>query len=145
MKILVAIDRPATAEEIIAFAKDKHWFENAEVKAVYVMAPIVLTDAMAPIPTQAVQVIYDNAAAIMHEAAGKFEAVTGHKPDISIPFGDPAHVIVEEAKEWRADLVVLASHNLPAWERFLSGSVSKFVAEHVDSPVLVLKAIKTNH
>ena len=44
--------------------------------------------------------------------------------DARILPGPPQSVILDEAEEWRADLIVVGSHGYHAWKRFLLGSVS---------------------
>jgi nucleotide-binding universal stress UspA family protein len=54
--------------------------------------------------------------------------------------GSPKHVIVEEAEEWRADLVVVGSHGRRGLDRFLLGSVSQAVALHAPCSVQIVRA-----
>lgn len=53
--------------------------------------------------------------------------------------GDPARVILEEAKEWGADLIVVGSRGLGAAGRLLLGSVSTSVVQHAPCDVLVVR------
>jgi len=53
--------------------------------------------------------------------------------------GDPAKAILEEAKEWDADLIVVGSRGLSASERAVIGSVSSHVVHHAPCDVLVVK------
>ena len=57
-----------------------------------------------------------------------------------VELGRPGQVIVEEAKRWGADLIVVGSHGHGFWERLALGSVSDAVAHHADRSVLVVKA-----
>ena len=57
----------------------------------------------------------------------------------SIPFGEPRGVILDTAKEWEADLIVLGSHGRRGLDRFLLGSVSEAVATHAGCSVLVIR------
>src|SRR5215510_9310288 len=47
--------------------------------------------------------------------------------------------IVEEAREWKADLIVLGSHGRTGAERLLLGSDAEQVARHTDVPVLLVR------
>jgi nucleotide-binding universal stress UspA family protein len=53
--------------------------------------------------------------------------------------GSPRTVILEEAEDWDADLIVVGSHGYRAWERFLLGSVSQSVVSHAKCSVEVVR------
>jgi nucleotide-binding universal stress UspA family protein len=56
------------------------------------------------------------------------------------PFGEPRSVILDNAKEWGADLIVVGSHGRRGLNRFLLGSVSEAVAIHAPCSVRVVRA-----
>jgi nucleotide-binding universal stress UspA family protein len=60
-------------------------------------------------------------------------------PGESIPLGEPRGVILDTAKEWGADLIVLGSHGRRGLDRFLLGSVSEAVAIHAACSVQVIR------
>jgi|SRR5450432_1530850 nucleotide-binding universal stress UspA family protein len=60
--------------------------------------------------------------------------------DHSTPIGEPRAVILDTAKAWRADLIVLGSHWRRGLDRLLLGSVSESVAIHADCSVEVVRA-----
>lgn len=53
--------------------------------------------------------------------------------------GRPGEVIVQYAKEEKADLIVTGSRNMGTVQRTLMGSVSDYVTHHANIPVLVYK------
>ena len=53
--------------------------------------------------------------------------------------GFPKETIVEEAKEWEADLIVVGSHGYGFWERMLLGSVSDAIIHHAPCSVLIVR------
>ena len=55
------------------------------------------------------------------------------------PFGEPRSVILDTAKEWGADLIVVGSHGRRGLDRFLLGSVSEAVAIHAPCSVRVVR------
>ena len=52
--------------------------------------------------------------------------------------GSPEQQIVEEARDWKADLIVVGSHGRGFWGRML-GSVSDGVMHHAPCSVLVVR------
>ena len=73
----------------------------------------------------------DTAQAIIAEA--------GIKSDVAVLEGSPKKRIVEEAKEWDANLVVVGSHGRRGLTRYLLGSVSEAVAMHAPCSVEVIR------
>lgn len=57
----------------------------------------------------------------------------------SNPPGDPRFVILDTAKTWQADLIVLGSHGRHGMDRFLMGSVAESVAVHAHCSVVVVR------
>lgn len=57
-----------------------------------------------------------------------------------LEIGKPAVKIVEGAKSWPADLIVIGSHGRGGLERLLLGSVAESVVRHAFCPVLVVRA-----
>lgn len=55
------------------------------------------------------------------------------------PVGDPRAVILDVAKAWGAQLIVLGSHGRRGIDRFLMGSVSEAVAIHANCSVRVIR------
>jgi nucleotide-binding universal stress UspA family protein len=54
--------------------------------------------------------------------------------------GDPAEVIIDVAKEKKADLIVVGSRGLTGIQRFLLGSVSHKVSQHAHTSVMIVRA-----
>jgi universal stress protein A len=57
-----------------------------------------------------------------------------------VEIGIPASTIVEKAKEWSADVIVMASHGRAGVARALFGSVAEEVMRNAPCPVLVVRA-----
>ena len=54
--------------------------------------------------------------------------------------GIPGPTIIQKAKEWAADLIVIASHGRSGVPRALLGSVAEEVIRNAPCPVLVVRA-----
>lgn len=53
--------------------------------------------------------------------------------------GPPARSIIEDATEWKADLILMGSHGRGFWKRVYLGSVSSSVVHHAPCSVLVVR------
>ena len=58
--------------------------------------------------------------------------------------GDPAHVLLEAAKDFDADLIVVGSKGLTSHAHFILGSVASSVAHHAPCDVLVAHTTKVD-
>ena len=58
---------------------------------------------------------------------------------VAVPTGTPKEVILENAEEWGADLIVCGSHGRRGLSRFLLGSVSAAVATHAKCSVEIIR------
>jgi nucleotide-binding universal stress UspA family protein len=56
-----------------------------------------------------------------------------------ISIGAPEQVLIETAKEWNADLVVVGSHGRGFWGRMLLGSTTDALVHHAPCSVLVVR------
>ena len=58
---------------------------------------------------------------------------------IAVPAATPKELILSEAAEWRAELIVVGSHGRRGVNRFLLGSVSEAVALHAQCSVEIIR------
>ena len=81
---------------------------------------------------------------ILDNAAKKIAQQTSIKPETSIlelkPFhGRVAEVIVDAAKEWPADLLIIGTHGRRGFSRLFLGSVAENVVRIATTPVLLVR------
>jgi nucleotide-binding universal stress UspA family protein len=61
------------------------------------------------------------------------------KVETVVQEGDARSVIVDEARKWSADLIVMGSHGYTGLTRLLLGSVASFVVSHAPCSVEVVR------
>jgi nucleotide-binding universal stress UspA family protein len=74
--------------------------------------------------------------------AGKLALSKGIKPESELwrnAGGRIADVIVERAKRWRADLIVMGTHGRRGVNRMLMGSDAELVVRNAATPVLLVR------
>lgn len=74
----------------------------------------------------------------IEKALGRF-AGRLMRVEAKVLHGRPKTAIVDEARAWGADLIVLGSQGMSRMERFLTGSVSLAVATHADCSVEIIR------
>jgi nucleotide-binding universal stress UspA family protein len=145
MRILIATDGSPFSEKAIReccrFIGD---IETAEILMVsaYEEAFIVTAEPFA-MSAEYYQKVDDAVRAVAKTAAedGK-NLLLGLCPEANVKaevlLGNPEQQIVEKARDWKADLIVVGSHGRGFWGRLI-GSVSNDVVHHAPCSVLVVR------
>ncbi len=146
MKILVAVDGSAYSDVAIEEVLRRPWPAQSEVKVITAFeTPLMVgIEPWAATPTyfdQLEKAVREAAEAITCGALEKLKAIKDTPLEISGETiqGPPGQVIVEEAERWGADLIIMGSRGLGAWNRLLLGSVSSAVVHHAQCSVEVVR------
>jgi nucleotide-binding universal stress UspA family protein len=59
--------------------------------------------------------------------------------ETQISTGAPEQILIETAREWSADLIVIGSHGQGFWRRMLLGSITDSLVHHAPCSVLVVR------
>jgi nucleotide-binding universal stress UspA family protein len=143
MKVLLAIDGSKSSECVLNELKSITLTKDSEViilSAVEKAAPIMGEPFGGAVYEYEAQIEKQNlsmAQEIVKEAKEKIEKDFDCYVKTEVVLGSPKYAIVEKAKEWGTDLIILGSHGYRLWERVLLGSVSTFVAQHAECSVLI--------
>jgi nucleotide-binding universal stress UspA family protein len=151
MKILLAVDGSVGSDAAVEALARRPWPPESEVK--------VITAAEIPMPVgmepwvvspdyfeEMNKSVRNAAQAIIDSALLKLKTITDKTLKISseIIQGPPRQVIVDEAESWGADLIVMGSRGLGAWNRLLLGSVSNAVVHHAKCSVEIVRKPQAN-
>jgi nucleotide-binding universal stress UspA family protein len=145
MKILLAIDdskfSEAAIQQLIAQASPP----GTEVRVLHVIEPVPLYPDSQTWGAElaAVQEAQrEEGKGLVARAAEKLRRA-GFNPTTVVEEGNPKIVILDAAREWRPDLILLGSHGRKGLDRFLMGSVSEAVARHAPCSVEVVRVRTT--
>ncbi len=138
-KILIAIDSEPVAAHAAEVGSELARSLGANVALIYAVDP---TLAAAPESGIAASELV-----ALAEQEGK-RLLAGFRERLALPastlefveVGQPAPTIVNAAKAWPADIIVIGSHGRGGVQRALVGSVAEAVMRHAPCPVLVIRA-----
>jgi len=146
MKILLAVDGSPCSDAAVEEVGRRPWPEGSSVKVLSTFElptpptpeawalPINYFNEMDVALRKQAQIIVERALEKLKSNLNKTITIDGQ----FLP-GPPRTVILDEAENWGADLIVVGSHGYRAWERFLLGSVSQSVVSHAKCSVEVVR------
>lgn len=143
MKIVLAIDDSKFSEAAAKSLTGLFRPQDSEVRVLHVVEPIVISE-----PPQMSAGYYPELEGRLPQAREVIDRVAktlssaGFRVTTSVATGDARSIILENAAEWNADLIVLGSHGRKGLGRFFLGSVSEAVARHADCSVLIVRIPK---
>lgn len=138
MKILLAIDNSKFSEAAAQSVIAHHRLPGLEVRVLHVVEPPTLFTAPEVAAYVAPEESAEEAKALVAKAADALRSA-GINVSTAVMQGDPKSKIIDDAKSWGADLIVLGSHGRKGLERFLLGSVSDAVLRHAHCSVEIVR------
>lgn len=144
MKILLAIDDSKFSEAALRMLAAEHNPAKAAVRILHVVEPIELPyypELTAPYPISLADIKKRRMEAgrrLVVRAAARLRAA-GFQVDSTVRPGPVRSLVVEVARKWHADLIVVGSHGRKGLERILLGSVSDYVAHHAPCSVEIVR------
>jgi nucleotide-binding universal stress UspA family protein len=146
-KILLATDGSESSAKAAASIAKRPWPAQSEIRIISVVqlltadVPSLMSSISAPVP-DLIDEIYKLGRTRGQEGiadARKTLSATGLTVSDATPIGEPRAMILDEAKTWGADLIVLGSHGRHGLDRLVMGSVAEAVASHAHCSVEVVR------
>lgn len=138
MNILVAIDSSPGSEIAVQEVLARPWPAGTNINVL----SVVDTAALHEVP-RLIDDATETANALVINAAERFSS-RDLNVSTTVVRGRPRREIVECAKEWDADLIVVGSHGHGAVTRFFMGSVAQAILRHAPCPVEVVRPRLSN-
>jgi nucleotide-binding universal stress UspA family protein len=138
-RILIAVDDSAFAAHAADVGIELANSLNAAVGFIHVFDPAVAPGGTWGVPADRTMAMSEQEA---KHVIGSFRRRTATRSDASefLESGKPAGRILEVARKWPADLIVMGSHGRGRIQGLVLGSVSQEVLHHAPCPVLVVRA-----
>ena len=145
-KILVPVDGSPTSHLGLQEALRLAQYHEARLRLLHVADTLIITpsleggsyvaDAQEALRKDGTRII-EKAAALARQRGLAVDAVM-----LEIAGGRAAETIVEQAKKWKADLIVIGTHGRRGLSRFVMGSDAEQVVRTAPVPVLTVRAVK---
>ncbi|HEX5885092.1 MAG TPA: universal stress protein [Pyrinomonadaceae bacterium] len=144
MKILLAIDGSPCSDAAVEEVARRPWPQGSSVKVLTALdPPVPPTPEAWALPVNYFEemdlALRKQGQNIVEHALQKLKTNKTFLADAVIAPGSPRAVILDEAEDWGADLIVLGSHGYSGWRRLLLGSVSQAVVSHAKCSVEVVR------
>ena len=135
MRVLLATNGSDVSLAASRAVAKTNWPKDTEVKIVSVIDPIIYS-------LEEIGLLPDKRTERAHRAIGQAMSVLKHtalKVSGEVIAGTIVRQIIDRARSWNADLIVLGSHERRGLKRLLSGSTSTSVANRAQSSVRVIR------
>jgi nucleotide-binding universal stress UspA family protein len=142
MKLLLAIDGSSFSDPVVHTAVSRPWPPQSVARILTVVEtlyPVVPEAALTTNLADAQEMLRKQAEALV-QSLSELIAKSGLATETCIREGDAAHEIVDEARDWNADLIVTGSHGRRGLKRVFLGSVAHYVVSHAPCSVEVVRA-----
>jgi len=150
MKILLATDGSECSAKAVYFVAHRPWPPQSQVRIMSVVQLVNPENRLpAPplcseYPPRQLEQFWKDAHIRAEQAVAEARRILVGASlklcdDQATPVGDPRAVLLDQAKLWEANLIVVGSHGRRGFDRWLMGSVSEAIALHAHCSVEVIR------
>lgn len=129
-RVLLPTDLTPSAAAALVLVRSH--FPQARVCLLHVFEPQRVADVMSGELTP-----HERREAELAEARDRIGALASDEDEVRVAMGGAVDVILAEADDWGADLIVMGTHGRTGLAHFLNGSVAERVARRAHCPVLI--------
>lgn len=151
MKVLLCTDGYPTADAALEVVLYRPWAEGTKVRIIAVIEPLhdllgrlVGVLGVDQVARKAHSKLEEDTKQLLNKYVSRLATKFGEaNVSSNLIEGRPGEKIVQEAKTWNADTIVLGAHGRNSSGEFLFGSVPEYVLSHAPCPVEILRAAST--
>jgi len=145
MKILIAYDASPDSDRAVEEVAARPWPKGSQVRLVSVVEPPLGTpppnfEFYGPLMVGVENSLREDANQRIQKAMLKFKGREDLQISYELKEGPVKNSLLEAARNWSADLVVVGSHGRTRLERLFLGSVSHALVTHAPCSVEVVRA-----
>ena len=134
MRILIAMDESDDALRAAQAVARSLQPANSQVLLLHVLEPAAALE-----PDQSVWKREEQAKIFLNNASAELQRANFMDVATRLVDGEPQKRIVEVAREWNADFIVLGSQGRTGLADILLGSVAESVARHADCSIVIVR------
>ena len=147
MRVLLAIDGSPYADAAVRAVVDRFNPASTEVRVLHAVEwmkemPLCLQygqgEAAAHDVVASRDQSFKRAKLLVEDVAAQLE-FSGFSTTVATPDADARHAIVDAARDWPADLIVMGSHGRRGFDRMVLGSVAESVVRHSPCSVEIVR------
>jgi len=146
MRVMIALDGSECSKYALEHVVKRPWRVDDLFLIAHVVEPIPVDIGIAYVPnaySQTDGAAADAAYALMEVVKKELhEALPSHSVETKVAFGMVKSEILDLAKSWKADLIVMGSHGRTGFNRLLLGSVAEEVLRGAHCSVEIVKQHK---
>lgn len=144
IKILLATDGSECSQVAVRSVAERSWPAGTEFRVVSV--PELSAQVLQMISHNAMDKLRGDAMKRAEDAEAAAEEILAdagltESGTVAASAATPKELILQNAEEWGADLIVCGSHGRSGLSRFLLGSVSEAIASHAKCSVEIIRRI----
>ncbi|MBS1998490.1 MAG: universal stress protein [Cyanobacteria bacterium SZAS LIN-2] len=149
MNILIALDGSECSKAAIDFVLARPWLPGDSFLIVHVVEPIPADMGINYVPTCTTlcdNAVFEAAHSLTDDAKARLEAgLPDHPVRCEVVSGMIKGEIIDLAKTWPADLIVMGSHGRKGVSRLFLGSVAEEVLKDAPCSVEIVKSDQHEH
>jgi nucleotide-binding universal stress UspA family protein len=138
MKIFIALDSSPQSEAIISEVARRPWPKDTVFRVIQVVDSMLTAQLLSYYPPR-VKEEHEQARAFVQAAAERLQE-RGLETAAYLIEGDPRTSIVDYARQWGTDFIIVGSHGHGLVARLLLGSVARSVLDHAHCSVEIVRA-----
>jgi nucleotide-binding universal stress UspA family protein len=144
LKILLATDGSESSKAAAQSIAERPWPAGTAFRILSVIEPSAPVLGPSYFSAEAMEELRGKDMQRAQDAASSAESILDGagieaSSTVAVPAATPKELILSEAAEWGADLIVVGSHGKRGVNRFLLGSVSEAVALHANCSVEIIR------
>ncbi|MBA3857870.1 MAG: hypothetical protein C0507_13275 [Cyanobacteria bacterium PR.3.49] len=141
-RVLIPVEDQQFIDVIIDFINAHQWSPDVQFKILHVVDSTIFLPNMTGLPVSLPPTFYqeerESAHNLVNSVALRLESISCKSVDCHVEEGMPKQVILSYARDWSADLILMASHGRHGLDRWLMGSISGAVADSAPCSIVIL-------